>query len=389
MTEKHAVLSASSAYRWITCPGSVGLSRSIPKGGSSSYAEEGTWAHALAELHASVAFGKITSRQFNGRYNKWLKTTGVSAEQANEMAPHVMAYVAFLKERMAVYDNSVLMLEQRLPSGIEDCWGTSDSVIVSPEHVEIVDFKYGSGTIVVATDNPQLKIYALGALDEYGDMLGETQTVILSIFQPRTEYGSSTWSLGPDELRAWREEIRPIAQAALAGSDEFHPSEAACHYCPAAGVCRARMEEATATDFGTDPALLTPEEIGELLPRLTAIREWCNALDQAALEMSYSQGIAIPGWKVILSGGRRVVEDEAGAVARLTELGYEIDEIVNSKIKGIGDLEKLLGKVEFAEELGAYITRTTGRPSMVPESDGRPSISPGTEAAKDFAEDLL
>jgi hypothetical protein len=382
---KHAILSASSAERWIACPGSVRLSQGI-KGDESSYAHEGTLAHELAFLHASLAFGKISSRAFNGRLNKWTKQhigSDLTDEQYQEMVPHVMSYVKHLQERVALHPNSIILLEQRLPSGIEDCWGTSDAVIVSPTHVEIDDFKYGSGVWVGAYQNAQLLIYALGALDEYADMLGETEQVTVVVFQPRLDHVGE-YSLPAEELRAWRETVRPIARRALDGTGEFNPTEEACRWCPAAGICRARVEKLTAIDFGQPAETLAPEELGELLGQLPEIRDWCKAVDDAALELAYGSGTPIPGWKVVLSGGQRSVTDPEGAAKWLTREGYTEGQIWNRKIKGIGDLEKLLGKSTVLGDLAHFITKSDGRPSMVKEDDPRPPINPSTEAAKDF-----
>lgn len=387
---EHATLAASAAERWITCPASVGLARQVQEAGGvaveSSYAHEGTLAHELAYLHLSVAFGKITNRQFNLRLNKFIRENDLPDETFQEMTTHVMAFVNFVQKKMAEYPSSSVMFEQRLPSGIESCWGTSDVVIVSPSHVNIIDFKYGMGIPVDAHENPQLKIYALGALDEYGDLLGETTIVVMDIFQPRIDF-ITRFEVTPLELRDWREQIRPIAASALDGTGEFNPTEAACRWCPAAGICRARVEKFASIDFAGDPEMLTPEEIADYLGQLSEIRNWCDALDQAALDRAYTQGKEIPGWKVVLSGGRRVIVNEAAAREKLYEMGYETEEIINSKIKGIGDLESLLGKKTFAELLSPYIENRPGKPAMARADDKRPAISPETEAAKEFDDD--
>src|SRR5690606_4741334 len=161
-----------------------------------------------------------------------------------------------------------------------------------------------------------------GALEEYGDVLGYTELVRVTIFQPRLD-SLSTYDILPDDLRAWRDELRPVADEALNDPDaRFGPSEEACRWCPAAGLCRARLEAACATDFGDDPDLLTDEELSEVLGRLDFIKAWCAAVEDSALHKAYSEGHPIPGWKVVMSGGRRGITDDAAAIEALIKAGY-------------------------------------------------------------------
>lgn len=379
---KHSPIGPSAAERWLACPGSVALSATQRRHSDSSFAAEGTAAHELAEILASIEFGKTTVRRGNGRAKRWERDANLTPEQVVDMRVHCAAWVEFLKERMTLWPNSSIMFEQTLDTGITGSYGTSDVVIVSPRHVEIIDFKYGMGIPVYAEGNPQIRLYALGALDEYGDVLGETEVVTMGIYQPRLS-SVSLVDMSPADLRAWREEIRPIAASALDGTGPIVPSEDACRFCPAAGVCRARMEVAVAQDFAYDPELLSPAEIGDALQLVPQIRNWCDAITESALRKAYSEDTPIPGWKVVLSGGRRVITNEEEAIAALAAAGYEYPEIINRKIKGIGDLTKLLGS-DFDTVLGAHIERTPGKPAMALEDDKRPSISPNTEAAKEF-----
>jgi hypothetical protein len=361
------------------------MAADAPRQPESPYAAEGTTAHSLGELKASLAFGKITGRQFAGRLKKFKEESRLSEVVFSEMEDHTDAYVDLIRERLARYPHSVLLLEQRVFTGIESCWGTSDAVIVSPRHVEIIDFKYGQGVRVEAERNPQLRLYGLGALDSFGDLLGEVEEVYITVHQPRLDH-TSTEALSADELRAWREEIRPIAAEALAGSDRFGPSEEACRWCPIAGECRPRMEAATAVDFATDPNLVSPDELGELLAQIPQIKAWCADVEAYALDRVYSQGEPIPGWKVVLSGGRRSIQDPEAALQALFAIGKTRDEVVNpGKIKGIGDLEKLLGKETFETTVAPFVAKSEGQPSLVPDDDRRPSTDPNSQATKEFS----
>lgn len=391
MTGEHAVLGPSAAERWLICPASITMEGLVPPETESVYAVEGTVAHALAELKASLAFGKITKPQFDKRRNAWHHEYADLVDQDEvevEMERHTDAYVELLREHMEREPNSELLLEQRLNTGVPSCWGTSDAVIVSPVHVETVDFKYGAGVAVEAEGNPQLRLYALGALDEYGDVLGETEVVYMTIHQPRMNH-ILTAEITPDSLREWRTSIIPIAEEALGPNPHFGPSETSCRWCPASGRCQAQLEEIFKTDFDVIPTVLSPKEMSEVLAKMPYIREWLKAFEEAALSLAYSEGIPIPGYKVVLSGGKRYVSDQEGTLRLLTkEHGYSFDEVGRRSTRGVGELEKLLGKERFHEllEQAELVIRSEGKPALVLESDRRPAVAPNSEAQRVFRE---
>lgn len=351
----------------------------------SPYAREGTAAHALAEVRASheVLGGGQTPP---GPLADWASRYGQDAPDQLAMFEHVDSYLAFLRDRLADNPMSTLLLEQKLPTGVPSCWGTSDAIIVSPTHIEVVDLKYGQGVAVDAAQNTQLMLYGVGALEAYGDLLGEVKTVRLTIFQPRVSPVPSTWEIPASELRAWRDSVIPIAEEALGDNARFGPSEEACRWCPVAGDCRARMEAATSHDFGRDIDLLSPEEISEALGHAPFIRQWLDSLESTALEMAYNRGVPVPGYKVVASGSRRVVIDEDGLRTALAQMAYPTEAYTKTVVStvGIGELEKLLKK-DFDVVAGPYVARSPGRPSLVPESDRRQAINVYTEAAKDFS----
>lgn len=397
MPSAHAKLSPSASARWISCPASIRMEAHAPKGEDSIYAREGTIAHALGEIEAGLAFGLITKRQYNTALRAWRKefdAQGYEDGTLEEMQGHIQDYVALIRERMQREPNSVLLLEQRLDTGVPTCWGTSDVVIVSPTHVEIIDLKYGAGLAVSAWGNPQLRLYGLGALDNYGDMLGVTERVYMTVFQPRLD-SRSTEDLSPEELRAWRQdEVMPAAELALGDDAPFGPSEKACRWCPAAGICAVRTAVATQEDFGTPyvdeplappaPEVMTPDQLGQVLARIPEIKAWCAAVEAHALDAAYSQGQHIPGWKVVKSGGRRGITDAAAAIQTLIDAGYKAEQVADFKVKGLGVLEKLVGKKELPTLLGDLLVKSEGKESLVPESDGRPAITPTGQAAVDF-----
>lgn len=390
---QHARLSPSSAHRWIECRASVREAEKLPDltEEPSEYALEGTNAHWLAELRARVEFGLCTEAEYRAGLKEW-ETAVPDEETRAEMEHHTDGYIDLLRERLQ-QPGAALFVEQRMDSGVPESWGTSDAVVVTPSTVEIVDLKYGAGVPVQAAGNPQLRLYALGALETYGNLLGETTSVSMTVYQPRVG-NVSTETLEAAALRLWRDEVAtPAAEEALySPTPRFGPSESACRWCPLAGVCRARMEWATAADFGdltetpAEPTTLTPEELGQVLPRLKSITSWAKDVEAAALTMAYSEGTAIPGYKVVRSGGARKIVDDAAAIQRLIDMGFSAEQVARPvQAATFSTLEKLLGKDGVAEHLGDLITRTEGREALVPEHDKRPAISPAVDAAADFS----
>lgn len=385
----HATLSPSSASRWISCPASVRLAETLPREDDhgSVYAQEGTAAHELAELTAQHIILKTTTvAQHNKLVKAWIKKYDIADEAHAEMAEHVTAYVVYLEARLAAMPDSQLLLEQRLPTGVPDSWGTSDAVMVSPLELEIVDFKYGLGIRVEAVGNPQLRLYAVGALEAYGDLLGEVEFVRYTVFQPRLGHLASE-ELPANELREWRDSIIPIAQEALGPDAHFGPSEDACRWCPASGQCVAQMEWATARDFGLKPDVMDDHELAEALDQIPGIKAWCSAVEAYTLHRAYSEDKPIPGYKVVMSGGKRSVADHAGLIEAATAIGYAKDEVAVTKAKGIGELEKLLKK-DFPIVAAPFIKKGDGSPSLVKDIDKRESVNPEGRAAADFAEEV-
>lgn len=413
MDKAHAVLSPSSADRWISCPASVGLVQQLDqREEESSYAREGTLAHGLAEIVASAKFGLVSEEQRFADFKAWEKEFHAEKYETGtyeEMYRHAVEYSELLADRMAAFDGPVqLYLEQRMDSGVEGCWGTSDAVLVGETRIEIVDFKYGKGVPVSAEDNFQLRLYGAGALATFGDVLGDTEQIAMTVHQPRLD-SVSTEELTAEELRNWIDTVaKPASAEALHGeAPKFGPSLSACRWCPLAGVCKERIASEVGEVFGDildpevspeikpegsmdSPEILTPEEMAQILPKLPAIRSWLEAFEAAALETAYAKGIKIPGWKVVKSGGRRSISEPAKAIELLVQAGFQKSKIADTKPKALGALEKVVGKNELPEILGNLLKKSEGRESLVPESDQREAITSVSEAGVEFdLEDLL
>lgn len=379
---KHAILSPSSSERWATCPASVRVTQGLDSSSDSVYAAEGTKAHELAEIELRAAIGDITPRQRTLRYNRWAKD---APDDLDDMKRYVQGYVDYVLGYASEIPLSQILVEQTLDTGIPECWGTSDAVIISPDRVIICDLKYGQGLRVDAMCNSQLRLYGLGALRTFGDLIGETLSVTTIIYQPRLNH-ISTETLIVEEMRAWRDWVLPRAAEALAGSTTFHPSETACRWCPVAGTCRARLEYVVQNDFAP-PDLLDATELGSVLGLLPDIRRWCGDVEAAALELAYTQGTDIPGWKPVLSGGRRIIRDQDSAIAAFMDQGLSIDDVATTSLRGIGVLERVSKTLGTTLEgiLGDLVERTPGRPSLVPTNDPRPAVTALSEALDEFS----
>jgi hypothetical protein len=381
----HALLSPSSAERWIPCPASVRMIESLDRAddGGSAYAEEGTRAHTLAEMRAAIAFGLIDQGEHDRRYASWLATAEVHGDDVEEMEGHVATYVSYLQDLAAGMEGPVTVrLEMRVQTGVPGCWGTADAALMSPTRIVVVDFKYGQGVVVRVEGNPQLKLYGVGVL-ELLDLLGTIETVDVAVCQPRAG-GTSLYSMSAKDLRHWRDtDVMDAARETQSPDARFGPGEDSCRWCPAAGICRPRMAYVTQRDFG-NPDVMDEDELAQAVKSIPKIRDWCNAVEKEGLFQAYSEGKALPGLKVVMSGGKRSVTDPEAAVERLVEAGFKEEQVARKNVQTLGVLEKVVGKQRLPEVLGDLLRKGDGSPSLVDESDPRDAISPLTEAGKDF-----
>lgn len=380
----HSKLSPSSASRWIQCPGSVRLSAMVELevGTESIYAREGTMAHKIAEIEAAYHFGIDSKSKHAERALHWRDTT--PEEMHEEMLVHAAAYVDLLQSFVDEYENPKVYLEQWVDPRIPGSGGTADAIIVCEAAIHAVDYKYGRGVAVFAQDNPQLKIYSLGALEDF-DLLGTVETICMTVHQPRINNVSHE-CMDVADLRAWRDEIAlPAAKLALSGEGYLSPSESACRFCPVAGQCKVRADYAAKRDFG-HPELLSPDELAEALNVIPDIEDWCKKVKEAALRKAYYDNVRLPGWKVVRSGGRRRITDEDFAAAALKEHGFPEDVTCRVTVKPLGELERLVGGRKILDEiLKGIIDKPEGKESLVPDSDTRSGITVTGAAIEDFS----
>ena len=374
--KRHALLSASGAHRWLNCTPSARLEREF-EDNSGEAAAEGTAAHALAEHKLRRAL-KMRSKK------------PVSQYDSDEMDTHTDGYVEFVmeligQERQTCPDPKVL-IEQRLDFSkyVPDGFGTGDCLIASDGTLHIVDFKYGQGLFVEAEDNPQMKLYALGALELF-DGIYDITSVSMTIYQPRRE-NVSTYMMDKQDLYQWADEVlQPLAQLAFDGSGEYCSGDW-CRFCRASVKCRARAEEKlrlTQFEFALPP-LLTDAEIEVFLAKLDELTAWASDIKAYAFDTAVNHGKQWSGFKVVEGRSNRKYTSEDAVAYAAKAAGYR--DIYRQSLITITEMEKMMGKTKFQDILGRFIEKPPGKPSLVPISDKRPAIN-ASSAKIDFMEE--
>ena len=366
----HAVLSASGSFRWLQCPPSALLERKFTDN-TSEAAAKGSAAHALAEHKLRRAL-KMRSKK------------PISTYDCDEMDGYTDGYVEFVLEQAGYCPNSKVLIEQKLDISkyVPDGFGTADCIIVADRILRVIDLKYGTGVVVSAEENPQMKLYALGALGLFEDLY-DIDDVSMSIYQPRRE-NVSTYTIDREALCQWADAVlKPTARLAYNGGGEYQPG-AHCQFCRAAVRCRARADEQlklAASEFALPP-LLSDDEISGLLGNLDDIVAWANSIKEYALH-SALQGKIWEGWKLCEGRSNRRYKDEDAVAKAAQEAGY--NDIYKHSLITITDMERLMTKKKFNEILGAFIEKPPGKPVLVPECDKRPELN---TAKNDFMEDI-
>lgn len=372
MPEKHARFSPSSAKRRLNCPPSLRLEEQFEED-ESPYAAEGTAGHALAE-HLIKKHLKIRSKR------------PVSDYYSDDLLEAVDEYVSFvigeIEEARRECKTPIICVEQRVDASdyVDECFGTADAVIVTDKVAHVIDLKLGKGVPVYAEENPQLMIYGLGVLS-MAELLYDVETVRLTVFQPRLN-NSSTWDITPGELKKWGEEVlRPRGAMALMGAGEFSAGTW-CRFCRARNQCRARADEflkLAQMEFRA-PALLSDEEIAEVLTKSDELAKWASDVYAFAQDQAIIHGKAWPGFKLV--EGRSVrkytSDDEVAEAAKAA--GYS--DIYKHSLIGIGEMEKLMGKDEFARILGHLVYKPQGKITLAPDTDKREAINKTTALAE-------
>lgn len=362
MTRQHAILSASAAHRWLVCTPSARAEEKV-ESSLSPYAEEGTDAHAKAEaaLRAYLETGR--------------------ANQVDD--EDIQKYVDYVIERINTYNNPLMFVEQKVDFSkyVPDGFGTADCVILVDNVLELIDLKYGKGVRVNAKNNPQIRLYALGALDMYS-VIYRVEKVRMTIIQPRLDHVDSE-EISVEDLQDWGETyVKPRAEKAYKGEGEFTPGEH-CRFCRIRATCKTRSEYFLSLEqYGfADPETLSEDALREVIAKAEQISTWVDDVKTYAIGRILS-GQAIPGWKLVEGRSQRKITDESMAIETLRAAGYE--NVTKIALKPLGELEKLVGRKRLPEILGSLLIRPQGKPTLAPEDDPRPEyVSSEFESIKE------
>ena len=361
----HAILSASSSHRWINCTPSARLELNYDSKETEASAE-GTAAHALCEYKLMKALNLASEKP-------------ASQYDGPQMDGYTDGYAGYvleaLEEAKKMCKDPIILIEHKLDFScyVPDGFGTGDAVIIADSKLRIIDFKYGQGVLVDAEDNPQMKLYALGALELF-ENLYDIAEVEMTIYQPRRE-NISTWSIEVSELKRWvDEQLKPTAEIAYEGGGEYQPGEW-CQFCRAAVKCRARAEakmRLAEYEFKLPP-LLADDEIEDILASVDDLTKWANDITAYATEAAINHGKRWTGFKLVEGRSIRKYKDEE-AVAEASEAAGYMD-IYKQSLITLTEMEKLMGKVKFQDVLGGLVIKPPGKLALVPESDKRQVVN--------------
>lgn len=381
---KHALLSASSSYRWLRCTPSARLEQQF-EDEQSPYAAEGTKAHALAET-------LLNRLLFDMNYDE---SEAEPENYSREMSEAVSQYVDICMEKANEARkrsaDAEIMVEARLdysewaPEG----FGTGDMVIVADEVLEVVDLKYGKGVPVSAINNSQMRLYALGAYAAYG-LLYDIKKVKMTIVQPRLD-SVTTDSMAIDDLLAWGETVKPVAKKAFEGEGDC-VAGSHCGFCKVRHLCRALADTCLEEFYkmgGKKTNLLMDSEVAHILDMYPVIKRWLEDVNDYAIQKAVSGEKDWPGYKVVEGTSKRKITEPIKAAQALLAADYEASEIYRpQELKTITDLTKLLGRNGFNEIVGPFVVKPPGKPTLAPLSDPRKPMELNTVTAEDFDDDL-
>lgn len=383
MPTQHALLSASGAHRWLHCTGSPLLEKDFPDS-TSVYAQEGTLAHELCELKLKKYTTIMPKGTYTRAHNKIMK----SELWQNEMESTSETYLDYIKDITMSYTvKPVILTEKRVDFSqyVPEGFGTADCLILAGDTLHVVDYKHGKGVVVDADHNPQMMLYALGAMSELS-LLYRFKFVHMTIVQPRVS-NISEFTMTAEELTEWGEKVvKPKAEAAMSGKGEFEAGDW-CRFCRAKQQCKTRYESNDSLypelSAQHDPRLITLEELGKYLKRGKDMAAWLEDMKEYALSESLA-GADVPGWKAVEGRGSRAFTDTDEAVDTLIKNGIDESVLYERRVLTLAQMEKAVGKKAFGELVGDLVVKNPGKPTLVEESDKRPRITNQPTAADVF-----
>ena len=374
----HATLSASGSKRWLSCTPSARLESTLPEqkrgAGAFDFSQEGTTAHSLAEAKLRYHFGQIGTEE----YENEVSTIKATPYYNDDFEAHVDSYVLYVRSQIGEGDTPLFEQRVDFSDWVPDGFGTADVVILSKHAIRVIDLKFGKGIPVHAQDNPQLRLYALGAYSKFKEEFPEIKEVSYTIHQPRLD-SISTDGTTISKLVDWANYfVKPKAKKAWSGAGEFLPGEW-CGFCRAKAQCRARSDYNTelARQEFKEPALLTEEEVSEVLIKAQNLKTWVNDVEEFALNRAVDQGVIPPGYKLGMTVTHRKISDSQLAATVLVEKGMSPEVIWEQpKLKSISVLEKLGPKGQVVSWLGELVQRPEGAPKLIRSKE---------DAKEDFA----
>ena len=374
----HALLSASGSKRWLSCTPSAKLEATLPEqkrgSGAFDFSQEGTTAHTLAEAKLRYHFGQIGTEE----YENEVSTIKATPYYNDDFEAHVDSYVLYVRSQIGEGDYPLFEQRVDFSDWVPDGFGTADVVILSKHAIRVIDLKFGKGIPVHAQDNPQLRLYALGAYSKFKEEFPEIKEVSYTIHQPRLD-SISTDGTTISKLVDWANYfVKPKAKKAWSGSGEFLPGEW-CGFCRAKAQCRARSDYNTelARQEFNEPALLSEEEVSQVLTKAQNLKTWVNDVEEFALNRAVDQGVIPPGYKLGMTVTHRKISDSQLAATVLVEKGMSPEVIWEQpKLKSISVLEKLGPKGQVVSWLGELVQRPEGAPKLIRSKE---------DAKEDFA----
>ena len=379
MAGKHALLSPSAAHRWMNCTAAPLLEKDVEDKGS-TFSEEGTLAHAYCAkklkefLGLSVYEEKAEIAQLDEQYH------------SGEMDEYTDTYKTIVLEKFnaarAKTKDAQLLVEVKLDFShyVPDAFGTSDAIIIADGVMEVIDFKYGKGVKVSAVENPQMMIYALGAWDLF-NFEYDIRKVRMTIVQPRID-NLSEFELDAADLINWAvDELQPKANEAYAGGKQKPGNW--CQFCKVKPNCKALSSMCIeAQQANPDPRKISKEVMeSTILPLLSTFKTWLTGVEDYSLEQALS-GVQYQGFKIVEGRSVRKITTPTAVMELLGKEGFAKEAYIKpTELRSITDLEKLIGKKRFGALCSEYINKPQGKPTLVPESDKRPSFN---QAADDF-----
>lgn len=385
-SRKHALLSASGSSRWLTCTPSARLEDKIADKQSSVYAEEGTLAHELSEAKLRLLLGIIDKAQYKALRAE-LTASELYSESMDEYVEDYVDYcISLYNDVLKVDPNAVASVEEKfdLSEIVPDSFGSCDFDILSFTKLYITDLKFGKGVKVNAENNPQLMLYALGSYLQ-NSLFAEIDTVIMTVVQPRLNH-TSTFEMSAKDLLAWAQSfVKPRAALAFEGKGEFVAGDH-CRFCKVKAKCKAfaDMNLQIAKYEFAEPGMLSDDELLHIYSTIDMFTVWVNSVKEHIQTEAIKNGKKWPGYKLVEGRSNRKVNDEDALVSDLLVYGLDEDDLYKKKLVGITELTKLLGTKDFKKWVEPFLTKPTGAPTLVPESDKRPELNSTEAAINDF-----